>query len=137
MPDTEVLLIKLYGVHTAATLSAWRAEIGAVWGQHCRAYVIDYSRAMLAAAPDELSDLQVDSFATKPSAIVGTDAQMPAMHAHCAAILSRGVLRMPFAEVQSAVQWAQVAAQTRFAGPETVEAPSAQRAPHRACVPAG
>jgi hypothetical protein len=108
VPGAEVVMVKLYGVHTGATLRQWRAEIGAVWGRHCRAYVIDYRKCVLAAAHDELASMQLDALSAIPGAVICSDAQYPAFLAMTQALGSLGVLRVPFVDEGSAIRWARV-----------------------------
>ena len=109
VPGTEVLFVKLYGVHTADTLRQWRQEVGAAWGGHCAAYVIDYSRCIVAASLAELADMQADEHQPKPSAVICSAAQWGLFLSLMRTLLARDQVRVPFQDRDSALRWAMVA----------------------------
>lgn len=110
VPGTEVLFVKLYGVHTAQTLREWRAEIGAVWGAHCRAYVIDYRRCAIAADAGELAGMQADAYGSKPSAVICSPGHWETFAEVSQRLADLDVLRVPFVDEGSALRWARLAA---------------------------
>lgn len=110
VPDTKVLMVSLRGAHTAATLQAWRTEVAAAWAPHCRAYVMDYRRALLAASAAELAEIVRDQHVAVPSAVICSRGQW-ATFVELARLMSHfGAMRMPFVDQGSALRWARVAA---------------------------
>ncbi len=123
-----VLLVTLYGLHTAGTLRQWRTEIAAAWAAHCRAYCIDYSRTVLAATPAELAAMQRDAYGHMPAAVICAPAQWPTFVAASRRLAKLGLVRMPFVDEASALRWARVQASEPLAVPR----PSRRRAPRAA-----
>ena len=108
VPKSSVLAVTLHGVHTGATLRALREEIGAAWGAHCTAYVLDYRRCILAATDGEIEAMQDDEWQNLPAAVICSDAQWETFLPASKALARRGVLRVPFVCEASAYRWALV-----------------------------
>jgi hypothetical protein len=104
---SDILLIELRGVHTEESLRALRMSVLRRYRGRFHAFVIDYSRCVLAASISQLAAIASGEVGSLPGAIISNEAQLPPLVAHAYRAASRGVVRRVFNDAGQAMQWAQ------------------------------
>jgi hypothetical protein len=108
-----ILTAALSGPVTAVTVQAFRAKLEAHYGRKVTGFVVDYRRAVIAFAADEIAAQAQNSglIFGPPAAILLRTEQLDLFRDYAWQAARAGALRQLFTDAGAALEWARLEAQ--------------------------
>lgn len=107
---SKVALIRLKGPLSGETIGHFARECCSVAGVSAKSFVLDYRKAAVAAAADELGNMVLSSALNSPTRLPGAFLVAPrsvsVLREHALAMAAKGVVRRVFTHEGRALAWA-------------------------------